>query len=107
MSALAAGAGVLMLVLALGFMSRMESVPAPVILFGVVWALGLIGIVVYHVMNATRPKGVPTEIIESEGESLDSRSATERLEELEGLRRRQLISEAEYNSKRQKILSEL
>ena len=76
-------------------------------LFLVVWFVGLVGIIIYHVLNATRAKGVPTQIIESDDGDAVPQSATERLQELEELRSRKLISDAEYETKRQEIVKQL
>jgi hypothetical protein len=107
MSAIAAVVGVFMLIFAIAMFSQIKAAPGPVVIFLVVWVLALIGIIGYHFVNATRPRGVPTEIIEGEDDLPQSRSSAERLQELEDLRRRQLVSEAEYQSKRQDILRQV
>ncbi len=107
MSAIAAVVGVFMLIFALVFFSQAKNVPGPVAAFLVVWVLAVIGGIIYHLLNATQPKGVPTQIIESDSDSSASNSTAERLQELEDLRSRKLISDAEYETKRQKILNEL
>lgn len=109
MSILAAVVGLFMLIFAISFFS---SVPnhrgnGPMSLFLAVWFVGVVGVIVYHIMNATRTGGVPTEIIESEDGDAAPKSATQRLQELEDLRSRKLISEAEYESKRQEVLKQL
>ena len=107
MSAVAAVVGVFMLIFALAFFSQAKSAPGPVVAFLVVWVLAAIGGIIYHLVNATRAGGVPTEIIESDSDSDSSNSTADRLRELEDLRSRKLISDSEYETKRQKILNEL
>jgi hypothetical protein len=107
MSAFAAVVGVFVLIFAIVFFSQAENTPGSVAIFLVVWVMALIGGIIYHILNAPRPKGVPTAIIESESDSSASNSAVERLQELEDLRNRKLISDAEYETKRQMILNEL
>ena len=99
MSALAAVGGVVMLILAIVFFSQAEAPPGPAVAFLVVWVAGVIGLIIYHMANATRPGGVPTEIIEGEDDVPPSKSPAERLQELEDLRSRQLVTEAEYAAK--------
>ncbi len=107
MSALAAVVGVFMLIFALVFFSQAKAPPGPVIAFLVVWVVVLIGIIVYHLINAAKPGGVPTEIIEGEDDVAQSKSTAERLQELEDLRSRKLVSDSEYEAKRQDILREV
>ena len=107
MSAIAAVVGVFMLIFALVFFSHAHAPPGPIVAFIVFWVVALIGIIIYHIVNATRPRGVPTEIIEGEDENLDSKPSAERLQELADLRDRKLISDAEYQTKRQDILKKI
>jgi hypothetical protein len=81
--------------------------PGIFIAFMVVWFVALVGIIIYHVSNAVRPDGVPTQIIETDSEGENSRPVAERLEELEDLRSRKLVSDAEYEVKRQEILKDV
>ena len=106
-SAMTAVVGVFMLIFAIVFITQEKALPAVAVVFFVVWFVALIGIILYHVLNATRSGGVPTEIIESEGDASAAKSSAERLRELEDLRSRKLISEAEYEAKRQEILKEV
>jgi hypothetical protein len=69
--------------------------------------MAVIGGIIYHLVNAARPGGVPTQIIESDSDSDVSGRTADRLQELEDLRSRKLISEMEYQTKRQKVLNEL
>ena len=108
MSIFGAIVGIAMLIFAIGFFTQTGAPPAPVAMFMAVWVLALIGIIIYHVVNATRPGGVPTKIFESrEDGAVESKSIAARLEELESLRSRQLVSDAEYETKRREILGEL
>jgi protein-S-isoprenylcysteine O-methyltransferase Ste14 len=107
MSAIAAVVGVLILIFGIVFFSQAKDMPGPIVAFLVVWVLAAIGGIIYHLLNATQPGGVPTQIIESESGGAASGSTAERLQELEDLRSRKLISDAEYETKRQKILNEL
>lgn len=75
--------------------------------FLVVWFAGLIGMIVYNILNATRPDGVPNRIIETEDYTAVQKTAAERLQELEGLRTQKLISDTEYVAKRQQILDDI
>ena len=43
----------------------------------------MIGIIIYHILNATKPGGVPREIIEGKNDAPQSKSTSERLQELE------------------------
>lgn len=74
--------------------------------FMVVWIMIAICIVGYHVLNAIGG-APPTEVIESVDEEKPARSVEDRLKELAELRSRDLISEAEYETKRQEILKEV
>ena len=107
MSAIAAVVGVLILFFGIAFISQAKDAPGPAVAFMVVWVLAAICGIIYHVLNATQPEGLPTQIIESESDGAASGSTAERLQELEDLRSRKLISDAEYETKRQKILNEL
>lgn len=107
MSAIAAVIGVFMLIFAFTFFSKVADVPGPAMLFMAVWVLALIGIIIYHIVNATRPGGVPTQIIETEERNVPSNNTAARLQELENLRSQKLVSDAEYESKRQEILKGL
>ena len=78
-------------------------------LFGVLWTLFAVAITAFNAYNAFGRKYVGPEIhIEDEpaGEDGDG-SAAGRLSELEELRGRGLITDEEYEKKREEILSEL
>ncbi len=107
MSAIAAVVGVFMLIFAIVFFSQAKAPPGVFAIFLFVWVVALIGIIIYHVLNATRPDGVPTEIIEGEDDVSAPKSSVERLQELDDLRSRKLITDAEYAAKRQEILKEV
>ncbi len=104
MSALAAVVGVFMLIFAIVFLSQAKTPPAAIVVFLVVWLAAVVGGIIYHIVNATRTGGVPTGIIEGEDDSSAQKSSAERLKELESLRDQKLISDAEFESKRQEIL---
>ena len=114
-SVLAAVVGTIMLVIVIALFSTLGSqgvrvpMPAPVAMFIGLWVLLVVGGIVYHITNAAKPGGVPTEIIEDESPlpSPSSRSTTERLQELEDLRSRDLVSDVEYEAKRREILEKL
>src|SRR5262245_11902436 len=95
-STIAAVVGVFMLIFGRVFFAKAKDAPGPVVAFLVVWVLAVIGAIIYHLVNATQPGGVPTEIIESDSDSHASSSTGDRLQELEDLRSRNLISESEY-----------
>jgi hypothetical protein len=79
-------------------------------LFGVVWTLAALIGVVYYAVNTFSDRGISTEVVDFEGD-LDSKkdegSIESRLQELESLKQKGLISELEYNQQREKILKEL
>ena len=91
--------------------------PGPVIAFVAIWLLICLAGIVYNLINAT--SGVPDRIIEvSEEESGQSpanatdavpplRPTADRLRELDNLMAAKLISDAEYQAKRQDLLSQL
>ena len=99
-----------MLILALTFFSnkRIGSNPFNPATTGfmIFWFVGVTGIIIYHVINATRRGGAPTTIIESE-EDEPPASTANRLQELENLHHQKLISDAEYEMKRQEILKSI
>jgi hypothetical protein len=100
--------GVAMLIFGIFFFaSRGSSMPGPFLLFGGVWILLVIVAIAYNVINAASPKGLPTQIIEAEDNLTDEKPVAARLQELEDLRNRKLISDSEYEAKRQEILKQL
>ncbi|XTP35522.1 SHOCT domain-containing protein [Mycobacterium sp. TJFP1] len=80
--------------------------------FGVLWTLVALGITVYSAINVFTARGVAQEVVEFDsptqwhgaprGESIEAR-----LRELEELRGRGVLSEAEYQQQRNRILTEL
>jgi hypothetical protein len=110
MSAIGLVVGVFMLIFGIVFLANIAShenkLPGPVIAFMIVWFVVLIGIMAYHASNAFGKKGMPTTIIEAE-DTTDSQSPSDRLRQLEDLRQKNLITETEYQSKRQEIVSKL
>ena len=101
-----------MLIFGLAFFSQAKSPPPIFGLFLFVWFAAVIGAIIYHVVNATRPGGVPTQIIETDDDvsqtpAPKAKSSSERLQELQDLHNRKLISDTEYETKRQEILREV
>jgi hypothetical protein len=74
--------------------------------FVVLWALVIVGIIGFHVMNSLG-KGPPAEVAEIEEVGGEAASAEARLRALEDLRNKGLISPAEYARKRSEILTSL
>ncbi len=78
-------------------------------LFMIAWIATALFILVYHVLNITRAKGVPLIDIETESGPNANNSEgdpMQRLRGLEGLKNDGLISEDEYRQKRQEIIKE-
>jgi hypothetical protein len=78
--------------------------------FGVAWTIFALAITGYHAFNAFSSRGVATQEIDVEG--FDSTPVTEgdeseRLQRLESLRARNLITEEEYERKRAEIIERL
>jgi hypothetical protein len=76
--------------------------------FAIVWVVALVGIIGYHLWNATSAKGVPHTQFnfragpDSSAEGSDG--LAERLRDLEQLQRDGLITEEEYQQKRAEIM---
>jgi hypothetical protein len=107
MSAFTAVVGVFMLLFSILFFSQAKAPTAAFGFFLFVWVLALLGIIIYHVANATRSGGVPTEIIEGEDDGSVQKTSAESLKELEILRNQKLITDTEFENKRQEILKRL
>ena len=80
--------------------------------FGILWTLIAIGITVYQFAMAAGKVSMGSWSIEDEdgageGNNSDRKSAQDRLTELQNLYDRRLISQEEYEQKRQEILKEL
>ena len=116
-SIFAAIVGIFMLIIAVAVMGpkifESGNTPPAAVIFMVVWVLVAIGTIGYHLVNATRPGGVPTQIVELQDDDSGAsalnqpKSPAERLQELEDLRQSNLISATEYAAKRQEILAKL
>ena len=106
-SAIAAVIGVFMLIFAVAFFSKARAGGGIFGAFMVVWVVGVIAVIIYHVTNAIRPGGVPTNIIESEDSAPAPKTSAERLQELQQLRDGKYISDDEYERKRQEILRQV
>ena len=78
-------------------------------LFMVVWLIAAAGIVLYHAFNLVSGRGAAAEVLEGEvlADGPETRSAAARLEDLEHLRSKRLISQAEYDAKRNQLMNEL
>ena len=110
---------IFMLLFGIGFFILVGTVlydnDAPVImkivftLFMIAWIATALFILIYHVLNITRVKGVPLFDIETEsGPNANSSEGDpmQRLRGLEALKKDGLISEDEYIQKRQEIIKE-
>jgi len=103
MSAVGAVVGVIILGVGIGAISQAPAFHP----FFILWiALGVF-IVGYHLVNALSGRAPATTIIESEDEPAETRPVADRLRELEELKRQQLISETEYEAKRNEIMKEV
>ena|SRR5690242_17274075 len=106
-SVLAAVIGVFMLIFALAFFTNVKGAPGIFGAFMLVWVVGVIAVIIYHITNAVRPGGVPTNIIESEDSAPAPKTSAQRLQELQQLRDAKYISDDEYERKRQEILRQV
>lgn len=82
--------------------------------FGILWTLIALGMTIYQFAMAAGKVSMGSWSIEEEGtgaangeDGADRKSAQERLTELQNLYDRRLISQEEYEKKRQEILEEL
>lgn len=79
--------------------------------FGLFWTAAALFIAVYHGYNASAKRGVVELEIDHESAGFDSnqqdQSVSDRLQELEELKQKNLINTSEYEHKRQEILREL
>ena len=79
--------------------------------FGILWTLIALGMTIYQFAMAAGKVSMGSWSIEEEGTGTESgedgKSAQERLTELQNLYDRRLISQEEYEKKRQEILEEL
>ena len=73
---------------------------------GVLWTLGAIGITIFFVLNAFTARGVSIEEVQFEYGSFNQ-STSQRLAELEKIKSQGLISDEEYGTKRNEIISKL
>jgi uncharacterized YccA/Bax inhibitor family protein len=104
MSLLTVVGGILMLVFVVGRGLPMSDG------FGVVWIFFLLAIIAYHAFNAFSDRGAATQEIDVEGfepKPLAGGNAADRLEHLESLRAKNLITEEEYRKKRAEIIEQL
>lgn len=84
--------------------------PALKILFSLImlaWIGGVLVMIIYHVINIKRAKGLPVIDLDTEaGISTAKKDSMRKLRDLEALKKDQLISSAEYERKRREILNE-
>jgi hypothetical protein len=71
------------------------------------WLAGVLFMIIHHVINIRRAKGLSVIDIETEaGISTAKKDPVQKLRDLEALKTDQLISSAEYERKRGEILNE-
>lgn len=78
--------------------------------FVVVWILFMLAIIAYHAFNAFSDRGAATHEVDVEGfesDPLAGGNAADRLERLESLRAKNLITKDEYRKKRAEIIEQL
>lgn len=84
--------------------------PALKILFSLImlaWLSGVLVMIIYHVINIQRAKGLPViDLDTNAGISTAKKDPMQKLRDLEALKKDQLISSAEYERKRREILNE-
>ncbi|MDI6743295.1 MAG: hypothetical protein QMD11_11235 [Smithella sp.] len=84
--------------------------PALKILFSLImlaWIGGVLVMIIYHVINIKRAKGLSVIDLETEaGISTAKKDPMQKLRDLEALKKDQLINSAEYERKRREILNE-
>jgi len=75
--------------------------------FGVIWTIAAAAGSIFGAINVFSEKGIPTEeIVPTAGKCNHSKTTEERLIGIDSLRKKQLISEEEYNRIRENILKE-
>ena len=79
-------------------------------LFGVLWTVFALGITIYHGINAFSKKGIANFVVESDrsnptNHSPESLPFDERLRKLSQLREEGLITESEFQQKRNEIMN--
>jgi hypothetical protein len=102
-SAIGAIVGIIILIVGIGVMSQAREFHP----FFLLWiAVGVV-IVGYHLVNAFTGRAPATKIIESEDELPEAKPVSERLRELDELKRQNLVSDEEYQTKRKEILKDI
>lgn len=79
-------------------------------IFGIVWTLFAVIGVVYYAVNVFSEEGISHEVVDFESDlsnKENEESVESRLEILESLKQKGLISDREYQEQREKILKEL
>jgi high-affinity Fe2+/Pb2+ permease len=103
MSAITAVVGIFILVVGIGAISLAREFHP----FFILWIAVGVFIVGYHLVNALSGRAPATTIIESEDEPAEPKPVADRLRELDDLKQRQLVSDAEYEAKRTEILKDI
>jgi hypothetical protein len=78
--------------------------------FGIFWTLVAVAVTVYYAVNVFSEHGVSHQVVEFEGDlKSDSKESDveTRLEKLESLKQKGLLTDAEYKQQRERILKEL
>ena len=76
--------------------------------FGVLWTLGALAAAIVNFYNAFSERGIASEIVEMPDEKpLNSGDVETRLGRLEELRKKSLVTAAEYQKRREEILREI
>jgi hypothetical protein len=78
--------------------------------FGVIWTLAAVAMTVYSAVNVFSEHGVSHQVVEFEGDlKSDSKESDveTRLQKLESLKQKGLLTDAEYKQQRERILKEL
>lgn len=74
--------------------------------FGVLWTLGALAITIFHGVNAFTDRGIAVEEIQFDGKTPVA-SASERLADIELMRNKGIITQAEYDKKRAEIIAKI
>ena len=78
--------------------------------FGVVWTLAAVAVTVYSAVNVFSEHGISHQVVEFEGDLKSNSKESDvetRLEKLESLKQKGLLTDAEYMQQRERILKEL
>ena len=78
--------------------------------FGVFWTVAAVAVTVFYAVNVFSEHGVSHEVVDFEGDlktGSDGSDVQTRLEKLESLKQKGLLTDAEYKQQRERILKEL